>query len=161
MIPAGILTRIAMAGAVLVLAFVAGWLVNGWRYQAMVSAIEADHATELEAATTAARAEEQRRFAATQRINDAATARTRARAAARGLADTAGGGLRIRADSIAAAASAASTSSECAAAADSARVLADVLGRLETAGRRAAATADERGDAGAACEAWAGAMTPG
>jgi hypothetical protein len=31
-------------------------------------------------------------------------------------------------------------------------VLADVLGRLEEAGRRLAATADERGIAGAACE---------
>jgi hypothetical protein len=81
--------------------------------------------------------------------------RTAAAAAAAGIA---GDGLRQRADRLAAAAA------HCPAAPDAtiapsgppashpAAVLADVLGRLEAAGRELAAIADARGAAGAACE---------
>lgn len=115
-------------------------------------------------AETAARREEQRRTVALQEISDAASIRALHRADASRAADVAGNGLRVQAASFAASASAAAGDSEvagdCKAAGDAARVLAELLGRVEEAGRRMAAVADERGDAGQACERAADALTP-
>lgn len=114
-----------------------------------------------EAREQAASAQEAaRRLDTLQEVTDAATIRLQARPAALRAAAAAGDGLRLRAAELAA--SAAAPAADCTPAADASRVLADVLGRLEEAGRRAAAIADERGDAGAACErAWDAMSQPG
>lgn len=93
-----------------------------------------------------------------QEIAREAEEQARRHAAAMAAGAVAGNGLRDRAASLAA------TATRCPAASDPttapsgpsagspAAVLADVLGRLETAGRELAAVADARGAAGAACE---------
>ncbi len=100
------------------------------------------------AAQLRAEAETNRRAAALQEIADAQVIRARELGAARRRADAAGNGLRVSAAAFAASAPAAG---ECAATADRAGVLADLLGRVEEAGRRMAAVADERGAALDAC----------
>jgi Protein of unknown function (DUF2514) len=119
-------------------------------------------------ATEAARAEEQRRIAALMEIaNESALRAEQSRVAAL-AADAAAVGLRQRAAAIAARCSASRGHPSPAAsgppAADPGRMLADVLGRLEEAGRELAAIADQRGAAGAACQtaydALRGAQTP-
>jgi hypothetical protein len=94
-----------------------------------------------------------------QEIAREAENQARRTAADAGDARIAGDGLRYRADQLAA-----SNPSTCPAAADppaapsspptpgAAAVLADVLGRLEEAGRQLAEVADARGRTGAACE---------
>jgi|CXWL01.1.fsa_nt_gi hypothetical protein len=154
-----------LAGIVLALAlgFAGGWGAQGWRADARVAALNAEIAGQRQAQAEsaqlrerAARAEEQRRAAAQQEINDAATRRSEARVRDARAADLAGSGLRIRAAEFAAGASAGASdtgvAAQCEAATDAARVLAELLGRVESAGRRMAAIADERGDAGGACE---------
>lgn len=96
---------------------------------------------------------EQTRAAAknNQEINDAATRRTTARQAQRRAADAAGNGLRISAAAFAASASA-GPADRCDATRAAARVLADMLASVEDRGRRVAEIADERRDAGLACQ---------
>lgn len=79
----------------------------------------------------------------------------RRNAAAAAGARVAGDGLRVRAAAVAASCAAPAEATAAAggqAAAGPGAVLADVLGRLEEAGRELAAVADARGAAGAACE---------
>lgn len=115
-------------------------------------------------ATTKARAEEQRRRAAQLEItNETERLASRARdAAVRGA--LAGDGLRQRAAAVAAAcdrpASNPAPSRQRAPAAGPGALLADVLGRLEAAGRELAAETDRRGIAGVACERSFDALTP-
>lgn len=154
-----------MAGALALLALgcAGGWGAQGWRAEARIAALTAEHARQRAAQAEnaqlrerSARADERRLAAAQQEINDAAHRKTLARLADARAAAAAGDGLRIRAAELAASASAGArdpgAAAQCKAAEDAARVLADVLGRVEEAGRRMAAIADERGDAGAACE---------
>jgi hypothetical protein len=108
-------------------------------------------------ASEAARFEETRRATAAQEIARAAKAQIDRAHADAVRAATAADGLRQRAAAIAATCGrpagdpAATPGGQAATGAGP--VLADVLGRLEEAGRRLAATADERGAAGRACEA--------
>lgn len=107
-------------------------------------------------ATAANRAEERRRTAAQQEVNsEAERLSIRSRDAAVRAA-AAGAGLRQRAAPFAAACDRAAgdspSPSERAPAAGPGAVLADVLGRLEAAGRELAAEADRRGIAGSACQ---------
>lgn len=157
------LVLVAAFLAVLALGFAGGWGAQGWRGQARVAVLAAEHAQQLAAQASdarvresLARAEEQRRAAAQQEIADAATLLAQRRERDRRAADVAGGGLRIRAVEFAAGAGAGASdpgaTAQCQATEDAARVLAELLGRVEAAGRRMAAIADERGDAGVACE---------
>jgi hypothetical protein len=115
-------------------------------------------------ASEADRVEEQRRLAAQQEvIRHAENQIAEARAAA-GRAAAAAGGLRERAAAVAARCDRAPSDTAAAspgpAASDPGVLLADVLGRLEESGRRLAQIADERGAAGAACEASYDALKP-
>lgn len=108
-------------------------------------------------ATTAYRALEARWASAQETIDREARARQdQIRAAAAGAA-VAGDGLRLRAAALAASCGGAPAAAPAAAASsppagNPGAVLADVLGRLEAAGRQIAEVADQRGAAGAACE---------
>jgi hypothetical protein len=92
-----------------------------------------------------------------QEIALEAQAQARRAAAAAADARVAGDGLRIRAHQLAATAACPAATNPTAASSgppttSPATVLANVLERLETAGRELAAIADARGTAGAACE---------
>jgi hypothetical protein len=82
-----------------------------------------------------------------QVATEPAVVAARARADNVRSAAAAGDGLRIRAQSAAA-----SAAGSCEAAADTSRMLADLLGSVEAEGRRLAEIADERGAAGEACQ---------
>jgi len=107
-------------------------------------------------ASEAARLEEHRRTAAQQEIAHEAETDRRGAAVAAARAGVAGNGLRVRAAAVAAGCHPAAADPAAAGAgppaANAALVLADMLGRLEVAGRQLAAIADERGIAGAACQ---------
>ena len=107
-------------------------------------------------AEEAARAEEQRRTTAQQGIINDALRRVKESAAAASAADGAAQRLRERAASLAARCSGSAGNPTVAGPSQAASapgvVLADVLGRLESAGRELAAVATARGIAGAACE---------
>jgi hypothetical protein len=107
-------------------------------------------------AEEAARAEEQRRTTAQQGIVNDALKRAQESAAAASAADGAAQRLRERAASLAARCGGSPGNSTVAGPSQAAStpgvVLADVLGRLESAGRELAAVATARGIAGAACE---------
>jgi hypothetical protein len=92
-----------------------------------------------------------RRINAQVEITNALTAELRRVRSDAAAADIAGRGLRDRARAIAAACGASAAATGGAASAPE-YLLADVLGRLEEAGRELALTADERGAAGAACQ---------
>lgn len=127
----------------------------------MVAAAESARAAE----EARQRAEEQRRQAEIQGIVDDANRKARSSALAAADARRAADGLRQRfAALFASCAGAAGPDPSAASASPSADgtagMLADVLGGLESRARRYAEIADQRGDAGAACERAYGALTP-
>lgn len=128
------------------------WLVLGlfvwgsWNKHAARSAAEDAAQAQREAATAQRHAQVADDLRA---VADTAAVQTRARAVAVRAAAVAGDGLRVAATDFAASSA---DPGSCAATAATARVLADLLGRVEARGRRMAEIADERGDAGAACE---------
>jgi hypothetical protein len=128
------------------------------------SACQAQVATAAAAASEQARAEEQRRVTAQQEITDETTRQSNVAQTARAGADAAAVGLRARAAVVAArcdrATSDPAAASPSPAAGAPGDLLADVLGRLDAAGRELAATADQRGIAGAACERSHDALKP-
>lgn len=164
--PPGVLKAVAVA-AVLLGAFVAGHVggvkAGAARVQRILDAERAGWAAEREAmarnaatASEAARAMETRRAAAIQEvITHAEVVAAQARSDAASSA-AAGAGLRQRAATVAARCSGATGNPAAAvpgsAASTPGDLLADVLGRLDEAGRQLAAVADARGAAGAACE---------
>lgn len=112
-------------------------------------------AAEALAASERNRALEARWTTAQEEIARAASAQSAQNRVAQAAANAAGDGLRIRAAAVAADCRSAPASTPAAsspAALDPGTLLADVLGRLEEAGRELAAVADARGVAGAACE---------
>jgi hypothetical protein len=115
--------------------------------------IEAEIAREREAAMARSMAAAQKRLDAQGKVardaqSEAAAARSDAAAAG-----AAAHGLREQAAALAAsAAAAAGSSASCEAAATTARVLADLLGRADEAAGRMAEVADQRGVSGKACE---------
>lgn len=128
--------------AILALALLVGAFASGWAARAVVAErdIGRIHAQQAaEAARQALRASE---------ASDAAFLQAQARVAAVRRADAAGDGLRVAAVALAASAPA----DGCQATANAARVLAELLGEVERAGREMARIADERGAAGLACE---------
>lgn len=130
------------------LAFGAGWTANGWRLGARIAGLQADQER--------ANADEQRaglqRAFRVQEVADTATARALARPALRRAADVAGNGLRLRTEATGRAVRDAAAAGDCKAAADAFDLQADVSRRLEEAGRELADVADQRGDAGLACQ---------
>ena len=144
--------RLYIAGAVAaaVLAGTAWW--GHGRYQEGAQSVRAEWAISDARLADEARVLAVQRATTIERIDHVAVAEIRAVRSAAVYAAVAGGGLRFRAEAVAArcdpgpAGSSETTPS-------SGALLADVLGRLEAAGRDLAATADERGVAGAACEA--------
>jgi hypothetical protein len=126
-------------------------------YTAGAEAVRVEWAQADAAAAEAARLLARERAAAVAQVDAQAVASARRAAADRGAAAVAGVGLRFRAQTVAAACDSGATSGGDPAPGPGA-LLADVLGRLEAAGRELAATADERGNAGQACQAAYAAM---
>lgn len=154
-----------VAGAV---AFAGGWMVNGWRHDAKLARVEAQHAQVLEqlaqaamAAAEAARAEEARRTAAVEEQRDIAQQQVQAlEADVAAAADTAGR-LRAELDTLrrrrGACGTAAAQRGPGQQGADTIGLLVDMLEGMESAGREVAEYADRVRIAGAACEgAWEG-----
>lgn len=163
-LPWRLLAELATAAALLIAAFVAGH--RGGVQAEHVRTMAVQHVLDVERAQAAAaaasgiesaRAEERRRTLAIQEVADAAEIDRRAARADADRAAAAASSLRQRAAAYASACRGGAAADPAAAAAsapaaDPGLVLADVLGRVEEAGRRAAALADERSAAGAACE---------
>lgn len=159
----------ALAGLVVLL--VGGQYVTIVRLRADLAQERAARATDradadraYAAEQTRFRLESDRRAAALQEIvDDAQTKASQSRADA-DAAGAAAGRLRQRVAALAAAASGTPTDSTTAqggpSAADAADLLADMQRRLGEAAGLLAHIADERGDAGAACERAYGALTP-
>ena len=152
-------SRLIIAGVVLALAFGAGWLVNGWRWQARLAVLEQTHTEQYAAAQAQARAEEQRSQTAVEGIRRDAQQTIQQSQADAAAADAAANGLRAALDA------AKRRAARCATAAagsptgpDQTTVLADLLAELEQEGRAMAAEADRRGIAGQTCERYADAM---
>jgi len=155
-------TLIAGALAVVV-AFTAGWWVNGWRHDARLARLESQHAQVLEGLATASvesmravRAEEARRVAKVEEQRDIAQNKLDGLAldvaAGRATADR----LRIELDALrrrgGACNSAAADGSPSQQSVDPIGVLIDVLTRMESDGREVAEYADRLLISGAACE---------
>lgn len=149
-----------VAGA---LAFGAGWMVNGWRWDAKLSRQESAHATLLEqmaqatvASIEAARNEEARRTAAVEELRDIAHAKMDGLSLELAAGAAVSDRLRRELDALrgrgctcgpAAADGGASKSGT-----DAIGLLIDVLTGVESAGREVAEYADRLRIAGAACE---------
>lgn len=140
-----------------------GWYVGSRAYSAGKAAVQSQWDAETAALAEAARqaeqaerAKEQRRAAAQKEAVDDATKRATQAETARVAADAAAERLRQRAAALAARCDRPGADPGAAAASAPAigpgAVLADMLGRLDAAGRQLAAVADERGIAGRACE---------
>lgn len=158
-------TLIAGALAVVV-AFTAGWWVNGWRHDARLARLESQHAQVLEGLATASvesmravRAEEARRVAKVEEQRDIAQREVqRLETDVVAAADTAGR-LRAELDALrrrgAACNPTATDGSPSQPGADPIGLLIDLLTGMESAGREVAEYADRMKIAGAACEgAW-------
>lgn len=63
--------QLIIAAIVAAVAFTTGWTTNGWRLSAQIENIEAEHATALAAAESAARTREQALVAAKQKAEEA------------------------------------------------------------------------------------------
>lgn len=145
--------------------YAAGVADDKARSDAVIGQMIAEAETVRANAEREQRAEEQRRRAAMQEIVDDATRKARDSALAAADARRAADGLRQRfAALFASCAGAAGPDPSAAGASPSADgtagMLADVLGGLESRARRYAEIADQRGDAGGACERSYGALTP-
>jgi hypothetical protein len=131
---------------------------GGWQRHRATAAIT-ELAEVREAAMRAALVETTRRInAQVEVIHEAQTAKAKAQASAASAA-AASVRLRQRADSIAASCSPGPAAAGPAASSPG-YLLADMLGRLDSAGRELAAIADERGIAGQACERAYKSLTP-
>lgn len=152
-----------VAGAV---AFAGGWMVNGWRHDAKLARVEAQHAQVLEqlaqatrAAAEAARAEEARRTAAVEEQRDIAQAKLDGLALELAAGAAVSDRMRRELDALR------RRGGTCSAAAtdggaskpgvDAIGLLIDMLEGMESAGREVAEYADRLRIAGVACEgAW-------
>lgn len=144
--------QLLAATLALLLAFGAGWAVRDKSATVAVLACE-QRAKDLEAQRQAlATVEEARQSAAVQKVDDEAKPIARARADHRRAADVAGAGLRVSAQALARDPAPAEPPGQCEAARRTSALFADLLAAVEEEGRRMAATADERGDAGTACQ---------
>jgi acyl-coenzyme A synthetase/AMP-(fatty) acid ligase len=145
---------IRAAACIALAAALAGAVAWGLRaaYSAGAESVRTEWAQADAAAAAAAQALAVKRTEAIERIDHAATIQTRRVATDRVAAAVAGSGLRFRAEAVAAGCPA-EPASPGETTTDPGYLLSNVLGRLEAAGRELAATADERGTAGAACEA--------
>lgn len=132
------------------------------RVQQRWDAARAEQSAAAASASEAARAEEQRRAAAQQEVINAVESKRRRAVADAAAAASAAAGLRERAAQLAATCGAAGDPAAAdagEAAAHAGLVLAELLGRVERAGRAMAAIADARGAAGEACEQAYGSLT--
>lgn len=154
---------VLLAGAVAAAAALAAQTVRLASARAELTGVQLVLAQERQAAAEAGRlaaerfrAAEQRLQAVGQEITNDTIARTAVVQRALPRAAAAGDGLRLRAAAVAArcdrAAEGAAPATDSPAAAHAGAVLADVLGRLDQAGRELAEIADQRGIAGADCQ---------
>ena len=148
--------RLIIAACLLVAAFATGWLVNGWRWQAKLAALQLEHAEQYADAQAQARSEEQRRQTAVEGIRRDAQQTIEQSQADAAAADAAANGLRAALDTAKRrAARCASVAAGSPTGPDQTTVLADLLAELEQEGRAMAAEADRRGIAGRTCEQYA------
>ena len=159
-------TQLIVGAVTAALAFGAGWMVNGWRWDAKLARSESQHAQVLEqlaqgtvAATQAARAEEARRTAAVEEQRDIAQQQAQALEVDVTTAASSANRLRRELDALrrrgsacgAGAANGGSRQPDT----DTIGVLIDLLTGMESAGREVAEYADRLSIAGRACErAW-------
>lgn len=166
--------KLLIAAAVLAAACAASagaaWVVQGWRGEARVAALVAEHARQRELQQrqladeeAALRKSEALRALRMKEVYESAQVRSDRRASDGRRAGVAGGGLRTDAAAFAAPGASpgpAAPAAECRAADARAAVLAQLLADVELAGREMARVADEARDAGAACVAAYEALTP-
>lgn len=162
-------TQVIVGAVAAVVAFSAGWLVNGWRMDAKLARLESQHATVLEqlanatvASVQAVRAEEARRHAAVEEQRDIAQQQAQAlELDVAAAADTAGR-LRAELDTLRrrgrACGTAAADGGPSQPGTDTIGMLIDMLTGVESAGREVAEYADRLRIAGVACEGAWGAM---
>lgn len=157
-------TQLIVGAVALVLAFGAGWAVNGWRLDARLARAEGQHAQVLEqlaqgavASAQAARAEEARRTAAVEEQRDIAQQQAQALAVDVSAAADTAGRLRSELDALRrrgpACGAAVADRGPGQPGTDPIGLLIDVLTGMESAGREVAEYADRLKIAGAACEA--------
>jgi len=132
--------------AILAIALLASAVATGWYGRDVIA--DRDTAQALAEQTAAI----SRRAMRVQETSDAAYLQAQARVAAVRRADATGNGLRVAAEALAAP----EPTDQCETAAARLQVFADVLGGVESEGREMARIADERGEAGTACERIAG-----
>lgn len=152
-----------VAGAV---AFAGGWMVNGWRHDAKLARVEAQHAQVLEqlaqatrAAAEAARAEEARRTAAVEEQRDIAQAKLDGLALELAAGAAVSDRMRRELDALRRRGGTCSAPATDGGASkpgvDAIGLLIDMLEGMESAGREVAEYADRLRIAGVACEgAW-------
>ena len=153
-----------ITGAVLaVLAFGAGWMINGWRWDARLARAEAQHADVLEkqaqavvASVQAARSLEQRRTADMEKQRDLAIEQTEALAADVAAGRAASERLRIQLEKLRVSTGGSDTSatqrSQGEQGIDAIGVLIELYTGLDNSGREVAEYADRIRVAGLACE---------
>lgn len=156
-------TQLIVGAVAATLAFGAGWMVNGWRWDAKLARTESQHSRVLEqiahgtvSATQAARAEEARRTAAVEEQRDIAQQRAQALevdvAAAADSADR----LRRELDALrrrgCTCDTAAADRGSGEQGSDTIGLLIDLLTGVESAGREVAEYADRARIAGLTCE---------
>ena len=144
--------RAAIAGALLALAFLAGWIGNGWRLGQKMEAERLAHQQALAAALEAVREEDNRRTNALVETINAASADLARALADRDRARAAAGGLQQRAEALAASCRGAAPAGPGPAAPGAGDMLADMLRRIDGAAGEIAAHADRAMIAARACE---------
>lgn len=156
-------TQLIVGAVALVLAFGAGWMVNGWRKDVQIAQAQQEKAQVLEeiaratvASVQAARAEEARRTAAVEEQRDIAQQQAQALAVDVAAAADTAGRLRRELDTLrcrgSACSAAAADRSSGQPRADPLGMLIDVLEGMESVGREVAEYADRVRIAGMACE---------
>ena len=142
--------RIYSIIGIVIISFVCGYVINGWRLNAQIAQMQADQAQALTAAIQQARAEEHRRQIALEGIRKDANEQVTIAAADADAARVAAVGLQQQVDRLAARRCPASTAGSPAA--DPAGLLlADLLGRIDKRAGELSAYADRARIAGEAC----------
>lgn len=156
-------TQLIVGAVALVLAFGAGWMVNGWRKDVQIAQAQQEKAQVLEeiaratvASVQAARAEEARRTAAVEEQRDIAQQQAQALAVDVAAAADTAGRLHSELDTLrrrgSACSATAADGSPGQPGADPLGMLIDVLEGMESVGREVAEYADRVRIAGMACE---------
>lgn len=138
--------------AAVVIAFGAGWLVNGWRHDAKVARLKEDHAIAVSRAQAEARAEEQRRVSEIGEIANEANRKAHEASADAAVARDAASRLHQELAKLRGRTCYSASTSAGSTTGDPIGVLIDVLTGLESTGRELAEYADQSRIAGLACQ---------